>query len=92
MRRRSKKRAAQERQYLRLRNEWIEGRRCEGPGCDRWAEECHHSRGREGARLLEVEWWKALCSPCHRFYTLHPEEAYDQGISFHRNQTTPIDR
>lgn len=88
MRARSKKRAAQERTYRRLRDAFLTARpRCEMrlECCTTWATEVHHMRGRDGDRLLVVDWWMAGCSACHRWVTEHPAEAYEKGLSLHRN-------
>lgn len=60
---RSAKRAAQMRRYRPLAAAYLEGHPiCEFPlGCDAAATEVHHKRGREGDRLLDVDWFAAAC-------------------------------
>lgn len=51
-------------------------------GCSYWAAEVHHMRGRVGADLFRT--LLAICRQCHRYLTLHPEEAYALGLSKRR--------
>ena len=87
---RSKKRATDERYYAALRRVWLgdSARPCASEGCRARATEVHHGKGRVGSLLCDVRWWLALCGPCHRFVTLHPGEAFEMGLSYHRNNTT----
>lgn len=63
MRRRSSKLAAAMREYAPKAAAFLAERpRCEYPlGCDQWATEVHHRRGRTGWRLLAEEWWASSC-------------------------------
>lgn len=91
MRARSPKRAKQERQYLRDREVFLSERpRCEMrlTDCTVWATEVHHMRGREGERLLDQDYWLPGCRPCHSYVTVNPTEAYELGLSVHRNAVT----
>lgn len=87
LRRRSTKRARQEREYLRLRAPWIEGRACEMrlDGCTGRATEVHHRMGREGELLLDVRFWMAGCHTCHHQVTNHEVDVYALGLSIRRN-------
>lgn len=59
----SKKRAAERKTYLSLRDEFLMlNCRCER--CGKAATEVHHKQGR-GKHYLEVATWAALCSKCH---------------------------
>lgn len=80
------KRARQEREYRKLRDEWMsEHQLCEWPeGCNAAATDCHHRAGREGWRLLDSSRWSALCRPHHMRATTEPAEAYALGISERR--------
>ncbi len=86
MRARSKKRAAQERVYAKLRVEFLRSRPvCEFPsGCLNPATDVHHKAGRSGHRLNDVDHWAALCRECHDWVTVNPRGAYDLGISERR--------
>lgn len=53
-------------------------------GCTLFATEVHHRRGRVGRLLLDQTHWAALCHGCHSYYTEHPAEAYESGISERR--------
>ena len=77
LRRRSKKRAKQERKYSSKRADWIKGKRC--AVCSNKATEVHHTNGREGNRLLDEEYWLAVCRICHRAIHEHPEWARENG-------------
>jgi hypothetical protein len=79
----SKKRAQQNRLYMKLRREYLEAHpRCESPwDCGFRATEIHHKRGRVGALLTDVTHWIALCAPCHHYATVNPAEAIACGVS-----------
>lgn len=63
----SKKRAAQMREYMKLRGPFLAARPwCESPwDCGQPSTEVQHRRGRRGERLLDVEWWAASCRDCN---------------------------
>lgn len=79
----SKKRAAQNRLYMKLRAEYLQAHpRCETPwGCGNAADQIHHKRGRVGALLLDTAHWLAICAVCHNRATLNPAEAIACGVS-----------
>jgi len=62
----SKKRAAQLREYSKLRKAFLN----EHPICEACAKkrsaEIHHKKGRFGRWLLDTDYWAALCWNCHR--------------------------
>lgn len=80
----SKKRASALRIYGRKRAAFLVAH----PVCRRCqlarSAEVHHAKGRVGSLLLDERWWVALCSPCHRWLTEHPSEAYESGLSLRR--------
>lgn len=83
MRRRSVKRARQEREYAHLRLAYLENR----PACERClhrATEIHHKRGRVGELLTATEFWVGLCHDCHVHITERPAWAMEQGWSLPR--------
>jgi len=79
MRKQSKKRAAQNRQYKKLRAEYLE----ENQNCERCintpAAEIHHKAGRNGERLLFVPHFMAVCRNCHLYIHANPMESYERG-------------
>lgn len=81
----SKRRAAQLREYRRLRHDFLEpadGRIVLCGVCEHEvATEIHHKIGRSNNRLLQVEHWLAVCPDCHRHLTDHPKWAREHGYS-----------
>ena len=66
MRKVSKKRAQQNKAYKVVRNEFMEDNpNCER--CNRQATENHHKNGRTGERLLNVNFFMAVCRGGHLF-------------------------
>lgn len=84
MRRRTPKRVAQERVYLKRSREWLEGRSCARCGTTRGLT-VQHLRGRRGALLLDERYWLPLCwEPCHRMATENPTWALENGLAQRR--------
>lgn len=90
----------QEALYAALWAMWLPGRRCEaklgeaGP-CLGGADQVHHAYGRNGARLLNVATFRAVCGPCHRALTDHRVNPYEVGpperrLSYHRYEEPPL--
>lgn len=82
-RRRSKKRAKQEREYLQLRNKFLQ----ENPICavtGELATQCHHRRGRIGYLLTAVEWFLPVSAAGHRKIEENPKWGYSMGYSLKR--------
>lgn len=55
---------------------------CQFPNCGRPSAIIHHRKHRENERLLDEEFWMALCGgeePCHKFIHANPKESYEQG-------------
>lgn len=80
----SKKRAKQERQYKPVRRKFLaEHSICELKleGCTGASSEVHHSAGRENGRLLKVDDFKAACHNCHVKATEHSCAAIAAGHS-----------
>ena len=82
MKPRSYKRAAQEREYRKLRVRFLEDALCER--CGFQANEIHHKKGRIGALLTDTDYFMAVCSPCHRYIEDHPKESREKGWSISR--------
>jgi hypothetical protein len=83
LRRVSKKRAKQNREYSRLREEFLKTK----PICDCCggrATEIHHKRGRFQKRLLEQDYFAPLCHACHMKAHANPKWAYSVGLMLPR--------
>lgn len=83
LRPRSARRSREEREYARLRAEFLE----EHPYCEwcgLYASEVHHRAGRSGRRLNDTARWAALCRSCHERTTVQPEWAMQVGLSTSR--------
>jgi len=79
----SKKRAKQNREYLILRAEHLE----RFPWCWRcgvMATQIHHKKGRVGDLLTDEKFFVSLCARCHDFVENHPKWAKEQGFSLSR--------
>lgn len=82
MRRVSKKRAKQLREYKPLSLQYLEDNpMCEVHDCSNPSNQVHHKRGRSGNRLLEVDFFMACCSSCHprRIHETDVQWAKDHG-------------
>jgi hypothetical protein len=77
----SVRRQRENREYTKLRREFLENRpRCEFPnGCSERATEVQHRRGRRGLRLLDVDWWAASCHDHNAWAEDHTGEALAIG-------------
>lgn len=79
------KRAAQNAEYSKLRREYLALYPvCEIEECQNPSTEIHHSAGREGERLLDVNYFVAVCHDCHVRITEHSVEAINEGYSIKR--------
>jgi hypothetical protein len=81
----SGKRVKQQREYMKLRREFLESRpACEVPGCRKPATEVHHMAGRIGDAYLDVDRWLPICHDDHVYVTAHPAWAIEAGLSLPR--------
>lgn len=81
LRRVSKKRATQNREYLKLRKDFLANALfCEVPDCFNRSEEIHHVNHREGKRLLDTKYFLAVCRTHHAFIHNNPAWARAQGL------------
>ena len=83
MRNLSKKRAAEYRQYWKVRKAFLE----ENPYCKRCgkpSQDLHHSKGKIGKLLLDTKYFIPLCRIDHTWVELSPKEAKEQGYSVSR--------
>jgi hypothetical protein len=80
----SKKRKVQQTTYSKLRKEYLTA--CPRCQCCTLAPstEIHHRRGRFKSRLNEVEYWLAICRPCHERIHHNPAWAYEKGLLIQR--------
>ena len=80
------KRAAQNVEYLKLRREYLALYPvCEVEECNLKAVEIHHQRGRENDRLLDTNYFMAICHKHHAEFTEHSNEAREKGYSHLRS-------
>ena len=79
LRRASKTRAAQLREYAGLRKAWIKDHLfCEICHKNMTAQ-VHHKSGRVNTRLLDTEYWCAICTACHSRIHTDPKWAKENG-------------
>lgn len=82
---RSKKRAAQEREYIKLRDAYLlEHPICEVKQCSAPATGVHHMAGRVGNLLTDTSKFLAVCMPHHLYIESHPIESKSMGYSLSR--------
>lgn len=84
IKRNTKKRAAQNRLYLKLRAKFLaENELCKVGynGCSIAASEIHHKIGRIGSRLTDVENFLPVCRNCHEAIEWDPQMAISNGFS-----------
>ena len=77
----SLKRAKQNREYTKLRHDFlIDSKVCAvcPPGSYTHCTEVHHSWGR-GKYFLHVPSWIPVCRNCHRWIHEHPSQARERG-------------
>ena len=78
MRKTSKKRAKQLKIYRSLRDKYLEENLyCEK--CGRFGTILHHKNGRTGERLYDINYFMAVCDPCHKWIHEHPKESREKG-------------
>lgn len=83
IRKRSIKRQIQEREYIKLRKQFlIDNPTCKVCGQD--STDAHHSKGRTGALLTDVQYFVAVCRQCHVAIEENPNWAKEMGYSVSR--------
>lgn len=81
----SPKRAVQNAEFAKLKRQYLELYPvCEEEGCQCLSVDVHHQGGKEGERLLDVNFFIALCRDHHNYYTENSREAIEKGISVSR--------
>lgn len=79
------KRAGQHQEYMKLRRDYLALYPiCECEGCERKSIDIHHQGGREGDRLLDTNFFMAVCREHHAYYTTNSAEAISKGYSIQR--------
>lgn len=75
----SSKRAEQNKIYKVLRVTFLN----DNPSCQRCSHrhstEIHHTNGRNGERLNDVDYFMAVCRDCHQYIHAHPQESRQNG-------------
>jgi hypothetical protein len=94
MRKVSKKRAALNYQYDKLRYEFMQRKSDDGlyACCDRCIATfpisflcIHHKAGRSGNNLLDVNTWMLVCAGCHEYIHANPAESFEKGWMLKRS-------
>jgi len=76
----SVRRAAQLREYAKLKAKWIKDNpTCMCYGCTAPTEDVHHMRGRIGGLLNDQRWWLPVCRAHHEWIHRHPDTARKLG-------------
>lgn len=89
MKPRAARRSVEEREYSRLRKEWLEKYplcQCslsDSP-CGKKATEIHHKKGRAGKLLNDTRYWMSVCRSCHDFIERHGQWAKEMGYKINR--------
>lgn len=80
----SKKRAAQNYEYNKLRKIYLEEHPICEANCSNESTEIHHKKGRIGQLLTDVNFFMAVCPHCHRWIESHPLLSKALGYSLSR--------
>jgi len=56
------------------------------PRCLIYADQIHHTRGKENWRLLDKKYWKSACGICHDIVTEHSELVFESGASVSKHK------
>lgn len=78
----SKKRKAENKEYLTLRDVFLNGKIC--PITKQKATQVHHKKGRIGKLLTDVRFWLAVSAEGHKKIEENPEWAKENGYSLNR--------
>lgn len=85
--RRTKKRAKQEREYLKERKVFLEKNPiCFVKGCGKPATTIEHTKGRVGKLLLNQKYWQPCCLECNLKFETHTKWAFDNGYRVKRTE------
>ena len=76
----SERRTKEEREYSKLRKEFLETKMiCEVEGCSNQSCDVHHKKHRSGSLYLDVTYFMAVCRDCHTYIHENPDESYEKG-------------
>lgn len=79
-------RAVENKEYVRLRRDYLEAYPvCEVAECHLPSKEIHHMQGREGDKLNDINFFLAVCPGCHRKIETDTQWARDNGYSILRS-------
>lgn len=84
---RTEKRIIQDKQYSKLRKDFLNDNPCcvaRLSGCTHCEPESltiQHKKGRVGKLYLDTRYWITLCLNCHRWANEHPKEAEQLGLA-----------
>lgn len=84
MRRRTKSREKEEREYSKQRKIFLSSHPyCQAalPCCNGVSSQVHHKAGRIGSLLLDQTRWLSVCYNCHEHIERNPTEAKELGLS-----------
>lgn len=77
----SAKRAVENKEYARLRRDYLEAYPvCEVVECHRKATEIHHIKGRANELLTDVNYFLAVCDVCHQ--RIHAEPIWAEASGY----------
>ena len=83
----SKKRVEENKEYLVVRNQYlIQNPICEYEGCKAKATELHHKNARNGARLNDNNYFMSICSEHHLCVHANPKESFKKGYLILRSK------
>lgn len=83
--RKSEKRKSEEKEYLKLRAEFLKKHPiCQWLGCKNKSKDIHHKSGRSGKNYLNEKTWAALCREHHNLVHLNNKVAFEKGLSTSR--------
>lgn len=89
IKKRSDKRAAQEKEYTKVRKAYLKANPLCGAklnDCALQANQVHHKRGRIGELLTDTKYFLACCDNCHKLIEKLPAMAKEKGLSVLRLQ------
>lgn len=76
----TEKRSKQNQEYARLRDHYLEAYpACEVSECNNKSNQIHHVNGREGEKLIDTNFFLAVCPDCHKKIHANPKWAQDEG-------------
>lgn len=82
----SVKRSSEEKEYQKLRKEYLEAYSvCEVVECHRKSVQIHHMQGRTNDLLCDVNNFLAVCDVCHQRITVDSKWAIENGYSILRS-------